>query len=68
MARRHRLEQLDSKQAEALRIFALQYFPSNVANDFLDSIEKTGTVSEELYNKGQFAGAHKELVKRKIDE
>ena len=66
MARRHRLEQLDTKQAEALRIFALQYFPNALANDFLDSIEKTGTVSDELLNKGGFSPADAQNVKEKV--
>ena len=62
MAKRFRLESLPKDQQDQFRIFADQYFPQALKEQFIDSIEKTGTISDDLFKQGNFSDASKAQV------
>ncbi len=62
MARNFRIESLSTEDRKRLEIIAEQYFPSQLKNQFIDSIESTGAVSPDLLAQGGFSEADKAKI------
>ena len=54
MAKNFRIESLSKDQQSQLKQIADQYFPGQLKQQFLDSIEKNGTITPELFKQGNF--------------